>query len=153
MQRPTCLECNCVKPVRLFRIIAANGARYIAWWCTGCERYVKDGNRLFLPDPRVAEFIAYWHAVSTQPTLASSIDELPLLKEHAGGEPCAICGYTKTEYNHFMPQAFKSDADIEPEWARWDMQGAWLCNYHHRLWHAKVAPLWALAQANREMVR
>lgn len=154
LHRPMCASCSGIKTVRLYRMIAINGAEHIAWWCTSCQRYVKDEmGRLFLPGKAVTEFINYWHAVSEQPNLPKSIAELPLLKEHAGGEPCAICGNTATEYNHFMPQAFKDAPDIAPEWAEWDKLGAWLCEYHHRLWHANVAPLWALAQAKREMVR
>lgn len=154
LQRPACAECGGIKIVRLYRVIASNGAEHVAWYCTSCQRYVKDDQkRLFLPTKQVAEFISYCHAVSARPNLPKSIAELPLLKEHHNGEPCAICGFTETEYNHFMPQAFKDDADVAPEWAEWDKLGAWLCEYHHRLWHAKIAPLWALAQAKRETVR
>lgn len=154
LQRPTCPDCSGIKTVKLRRMIATNGAEHVVWWCTSCQRYVKDNmKRLFLPGKLVTEFINYWHAVSVQPNLPKSIAELPLLKEQMPGEPCAICGFTETEYNHFMPQAFKEDADIAAEWEQWDKLGAWLCDYHHRLWHGKIAPLWALAQAKREAVQ
>lgn len=135
-------------------MIASNGAEHVVWYCTSCQRYVKDDiKRLWLPIKLVAEFIDYWHAVSEQPHLAKAIAELPLLKQHENGEPCAICGDTATEYNHFMPQAFKDDPDIALEWEIWDKLGAWLCDKHHKLWHAKVAPLTALAQTKREIVK
>ena len=123
------------------------------WYCKQCERYVKDGNRLWLPNKMVVEFLAYWSTRLSDRNLPSAIGELPLIKDLSGGEPCVICGATSTEYNHFMPQAFKGDPDIAPEWAEWDRLGAWLCDRHHRLWHAKVAPLTALAQVKREAVK
>lgn len=152
--RPTCLTCDSQKTVRLMRVTAANGHDHIVWYCTKCQHYVKDGNRLWLPTALVSEFLTYWSArLPENSSLPSTIEELPLLKDHSGGDPCAICGATATEYNHFMPQAFKDDPDIALDWAEWDRLGAWLCDRHHKLWHAKVAPLQALAQVKREIVK
>lgn len=153
LEKPTCANCQGFATVKLFRITAANGHEHVVWYCKQCERYVKDGNRLWLPTRMVTEFLTYWSARLPERNLPSTIDRLPLLKEHSNGEPCAICGDTATEYNHFMPQVFKGDTDIAAEWAEWDRLGAWLCDHHHRLWHAKVAPLTALAQVKREAVR
>jgi hypothetical protein len=153
LERPTCATCEGQATVRLFRVVAANGHDHVVWYCKACERYVKDGNRLWLPARMVEEFLAYWNTRLPESNLPKSISTLPLLKEHTGGDPCAICGATATEYNHYMPQAFKDDPDIFADWPEWDRQGAWLCDRHHRLWHAKVAPLQALAQAKREAVR
>jgi hypothetical protein len=134
-------------------VAAVNGHEHVVWYCKQCERYVKDGSRLWLPSKMVIEFLAYWSTRLPDRNLPSAIGELPLIKDHGGGEPCAICGATATEYNHFMPQAFKGDPDIAPEWSEWDRLGAWLCDRHHRLWHDKVAPLQALAQMKREAAK
>ena len=140
LQKPTCPTCQGFKTVKLYRVTAANGHDHVAWYCNNCERYVKDGNRLWLPNALVSEFVAYWSTRLPDSNLPSTIDALPLLRDHTGGEPCAICGATATEYNHFMPQAFKDDPDVVDEWREWDKLGAWLCDTHHKLWHAKVAP-------------
>lgn len=152
LERPACEKCSSLKTVQLRRVSAANGTIHIVWNCNSCQRYVKDGVRLWLPTTQVSEFLSYWKTRLPESNVPATIEEIPLLKDITG-EPCAICGFTETEYNHFMPQAFKEDADIAPEWERWDKLGAWLCDYHHRLWHAKIAPLWALAQTKREAVR
>lgn len=149
LQRPMCPTCSGIKTVKLYRVTAANGHDNIAWYCINCDRYVKDGNRLWLPRPMVSEFVSYWTARRPDSHLPSSIDALPLLKDYTGGEPCAICGAVATEYNHFMPQVFKTDPAVAGDWHQWDRLGAWLCDTHHKLWHAKVAPLTALAQVKR----
>jgi hypothetical protein len=153
LQRPTCPICDGQKTVKLVRVTAANGHDHVVWYCRQCERYVKDGNRLWLPSFLVSEFLTYWTTRLPDSNLPSIIDGLPLLKENDSGELCAICGAPACEYNHFMPQAFKNDPEIISEWSEWDKLGAWLCDRHHKLWHAKVAPLHALSQAKREAVR
>lgn len=153
LQKPTCPICEGIATVKLCRVIASNGHEHVVWYCKQCERYVKDGNHLWLAHKMVVEFLAYWSTRLPERNLPSIIGELPLVKEHIGGEPCAICGATATEYNHFMPQVFKNDDDIASDWSEWDKLGAWLCDQHHRLWHAKVAPLQALAQVKREAVK
>lgn len=151
--KPTCAGCEGLATVKLYRVTAANGHEHVVWYCKQCERYVKDGNRLWLPNKLVVEFLDYWSTRLPDRNLPSTISALPILKDHTGSDPCAICGDTATEYNHFMPQAFKVDADVAPDWTEWDRLGAWLCDKHHKLWHAKVAPLHALAQSKREVVR
>lgn len=153
LTKPTCQTCNNAATVKLYRITATNGHDHVAWHCNQCDHYVKDGNRLWLPSALVTEFLTYWSTRLPDRNLPSTISELPLLKDHTGNEPCAICGANASEYNHFMPQAFKCDPDIIGEWTQWDRLGAWLCDHHHKLWHAKVAPLQALAQTKREAVR
>lgn len=151
LERPPCPECQSKKTVQLFRVTATNGHDHIVWYCKQCERYVKDGKRLWLPNKLVVEFLDYWNLRIPNGAVPSGIDALPLLKDHAG-EPCAICGDNASEYNHFMPQAFKDDPEIVAEWSEWDKLGAWLCDRHHKLWHAKVAPLHALSKTRRETV-
>lgn len=154
LERPACPDCGSKQSVRLHRVTAANGHEHIAWYCMICSRYAKDSlNRMWLPNKLVAEFLDYWNIRLPDGNVPISIAALPLLKDNTGGDPCAICGAAATEYNHFMPQAFKDDPDVAPEWSEWDKLGAWLCEYHHRLWHAKIAPLWALAQAKREVIQ
>lgn len=152
LKRPTCPDCNSRQTVGLYKVTAANGHEHVVWHCDNCQRYVKDGTRLWLPANLVAEFLAYWGMRLPNSDVPANIDAIKVLKGNTG-QPCAICGFTETEYNHFMPQAFKDDADVAPEWAEWDKLGAWLCDYHHRLWHAKIAPLWALAQAKKELAK
>jgi hypothetical protein len=153
LQRPSCAQCGSRKTVKLYRVIAANGVNRIVWYCVNCQCYAKDGNRLWLPNPLVSEFLAYWIARAPDLNIPTSIGEVPLLKDNTGDEPCAICGAAATEYNHFMPQVFKNDPDIASDWTEWDRLGAWLCDKHHKLWHVKVAPLTALARVRQEMVR
>lgn len=152
LDKPHCSKCDGFKVVKLMRVTAANGHNHVVWYCTSCGQYVKDGKRLWLPSRLVSEFLTYWSTRLSERNLPSTIDELPQLKDYTGQEPCAICGVTATEYNHFMPQVFRDDPDIATDWAEWDKMGAWLCDYHHRLWHSKVAPLTALSQVKREVM-
>lgn len=152
LKRPVCPECDSRQTVSLYRVTAANGHTHIAWHCDNCQRYVKDGTRLWLPTLLVEEFLNYWRLRLPDADVPENINAIPVLSAHVG-EPCAICGATATEYNHFMPQAFKSDPDIQGEWYEWDKLGAWLCDKHHKVWHAKVAPLQLLSQVKREAVR
>lgn len=150
LEKPTCGKCGGLKAVKLVRVTAANGQDHVVWHCTNCKGYVKDGARLWLPAKLVSEFLTYWSARLPTSNLPSSIDKLPILQDYTGQEPCAICGSLATEYNHFMPQVFREDADVTAEWKAWDALGAWLCDHHHRLWHRKVAPLTALSQVKRQ---
>jgi hypothetical protein len=135
------------------RQVKSNGDVQVAWYCLKCERWVKDGQRLWLPHVLVKEFLQYWSTVRAADHLPSTIDQLPLVRDYTGFEPCVICGAKASEYHHFMPQVFRNDPDIAPEWARWNECGAHLCPTHHKLWHERVAPLHALAGSGMERVR
>jgi hypothetical protein len=124
--KPTCEGCEGLATVKLYRVTAANGHEHVVWYCKQCERYVKDGSRLWLPNKLVVEFLDYWSTRLPDRNLPSTISALPILKDHTG---------------------------IAPDWTEWDRLGAWLCDKHHKLWHAKVAPLHSLAQLKREVAR
>ncbi len=49
---------------------------------------------------------------------------------------CAVCGEKFTAYHHWLPRALAKMAGESCE--AWP--GAYLCEYHHRLWHQIVTP-------------
>lgn len=145
MVRPACSICGQTDSVHLMRTIQINGNSLIYWHCQSCDRFASQP----LPHFRVKthlECLRYRYPEISH--IASDIEEIPTKYDYRDGEPCVICGsHDGTEYNHFMPQAFRYDPDIAPYWTQWERCGVQMCRNCHEKWHGKVAPMMLLAGA------
>lgn len=105
-----CEHCNV--PGIVYRQTNGNGAFVIVERCPKCRRNTRPG----------------------QPFLSKkgieNIDALPMFVDFMEqSEPCSVFGCERkdTEYHHFAPRHLFEDAE--------DWPGAYLCKYHHMLWH------------------
>lgn len=131
LRRPTCFRCQAAdKRIVLRRNVTANGVSQIYWWCLECEQPAENASG-WLPHVAVRAYLAQW---------GKSIDDIPIIADYRAGYPCVICGNTATEYHHYLPRMIAEHPEIKPQWPAWDAQGAYLCKYHHDLWHDLVTP-------------
>lgn len=132
--RPACQRCR-GSNVKLRRQIIVNGTSQLGWWCLNCERWAERPIRWLSHEQLTVELGRY----------RATIEDVPIIKDESEERPCIICG-APGEYHHWAPQALSGA--FGHEWVRWP--GAWLCMYHHRLWHRVVTPMLVMSVSNRE---
>lgn len=116
IKRRKCQTCGGTRYVKLVRNIAANGTSQVYWLC---ETH----------NGAAGQFIAHDMVKSA----GINIDDLPVVENYSGREPCAVCGSMETELHHWLPRHLSPDkADEYPK--------SYLCHYHHMLWHELVTP-------------
>lgn len=144
LARPACKVCRQTGSVHLMRTIQINGSSLIYWHCETCEKYASQP----LPHQRVLHFLAYLRQRWPERNIPSTIDEIRTRYDYREDEPCFVCGSIQgTEFHHFLPQAFRHDPRVSPNWERWSTCGVRLCRSCHELWHELVAPMDLLASA------
>jgi len=75
----------------------------------------------------------------------STIDDIPVVKDHRGDCQCVICG-EPAEVHHWAPQALREA--FGEEWELWPW--AALCVGHHRQWHDIVTPGLGLTSIDKQ---
>jgi len=123
--KPDCYRCH-GKNVKLRRKIIGNGSSQVVWWCLDCEL----GAVVNCPPLKhldILAFISKWEV---------GINDLPVIKDYSAQVLCAVCGKPNTEYHHWAPQSYYKLGGAD--WFKYP--GAYLCKYHHHLWHAIVTP-------------
>lgn len=142
--RPACPACGQTGSVHLMRTIQVNGKSLVYWHCEGCDKFASQP----LPHASVLRLLEYLHYRWPERNIPTAIDEIRTRHDYRDGEPCFICGTTQgTEFNHFLPQTFRHDPRVAPNWERWNRCGVNLCRDCHELWHELVAPMAMLAGA------
>lgn len=119
-----CERCG-AKIIKLRRVIIANGASQIRWYCITCNKpalkVVKN-----LPHDYVNKII----------NGHGSIDDIPIAKDNRNETTiCIVCGANSSEYHHWLPQCFR---DVVPNHESWP--GDNLCKSCHDIWHETVTP-------------
>jgi len=140
--RPACSNCGQTGSVHLMRTIQVNGKSLVYWHCEACDKFASQP----LPHASVLRLLEYLRYRWPERAIPASIDEIRTRHDYREGEPCFACGETVgTEYHHFLPQAFRHDPRVAPNWERWERCGVNLCRPCHELWHELVAPMSLLA--------
>ena len=123
-----CERCNSTN-IKLRRALLINGVSRIAWWCMSCERWAIHLGPA-IPHTDVTAFMAQY---------GSTIEDIPIVRDDSMECPCVICG-KPGEWHHWAPQSMGNAFGADH--IRWP--GAFLCIYHHHLWHDIVTPglLW-----------
>lgn len=123
----TCPDCKA--RARLRRILGAGGAPLVAWYCPACRAWAARPVRWLAH--------AYVRSILERHGLAPDLDQIPLLEDYRA--ECEVCGEAGAEWHHFFPTAIRREVFGEGEQnAAWEHFGAYLCPYHHRLWHYAV---------------
>lgn len=140
IEKPNCYRCQRSQDIVLRRNIAANGTSQVFWYCKKCKDQAAWGGA-WIAHPIVMQYLSHW---------SKTIDDIPVAKDYRQQTPtCIICGSSDTEYHHWFPQKFYDDEEVKPQAALWSEVGAYLCRYHHRLWHRIVTPYMPGIGANR----
>ena len=142
--RKECPGCLSKADVHLMRTVQTNGKSLVYWHCDGCDRRISKS----LSHPNVNRYLDYLRMRYPDREFPADVEDIRVQTDYRDGEPCFVCSRhdTGTEYHHFMPQAFKDDPRVAPNWERWEMCGVRLCRACHELWHEKVAPMHELAR-------
>jgi len=123
-ERPPCRKCSEIKPVKLRRQFAGNGAMQIFWFCTVCGCNA------------TSSFIKRSDAAMLLIQYGAGIEDIEVLADYRHESPkCIVCGDIGTEYHHWLPQAFMERVDNHGAWP-----GDHLCKKHHDQWHELVTP-------------
>lgn len=150
LDRPTCSTCEQTGSVHLIRNVQINGNSLVKWHCETCDKFVSQS----LPHPRVLHYLAYLRQRYPERSIPSTIEEINTRNDYRESDPCFVCGATKgTEYHHFLPQTFRHDPRVAPNWEQWAACGVRLCRDCHELWHELVAPMDLLASATQGQVQ
>lgn len=122
--RPVCAHCSGTR-VLLRRRINADGSAHIAWRCLDCNRWAENPPK-WMGHKEIVAKLARWKA---------TLEDVPIIEDYRDRQPCCICG-EPGQYHHWSPQALHGQ--FGDDWYKWP--GAYLCPFHHRLWHRVVTP-------------
>lgn len=116
----TCKKCDRTTRVKLVRTITTSGISQVYWQCPACNDNASGG----------AVYIK--HEILRKYKV--EIDDLPVVNDYRSLEnACVVCGALGAERHHWAPRyLFGDKAEEYPT--------AYLCNYHHMLWHKLVTP-------------
>lgn len=115
-----CKKCSRKTLVKLVRTITASGISQVYWQCSSCKDNANGG----------AVYIK--HEILKQNKV--EIDDLPVVADYRRLEnACVVCGALGAERHHWAPRYLFGDRAEE-------YPTAYLCNYHHMLWHRIVTP-------------
>lgn len=142
LERPACPDCGQTGNVHLLRTVQINGNSLVKWHCETCEKFASQA----LPHARVLHYFSYLRQRYPERNIPTSIDDIQTAIDFREGEPCYICGAVRgTEFHHFLPQTFRHNPRVAPNWETWQTCGVRLCRPCHELWHELVAPMALLA--------
>lgn len=114
--------------VKLRRVIISSGIDQYRWYCDDCTRIArKQGQNI------PSWIVQYWYESGKLPIPPS---ELPLAGDYTAQAVCCVCGKPGAELHHFAPESLGDY--FGGEWVQWPT--AYLCKYHHDLWHSVVTP-------------
>ena len=106
----------------LMRNITANGTSQIFWYCPDCKKHCTKQIK-YIDHKKVTG----WNG--------TKIEDIPTLKDYRHSDTkCAVLGCNRldVELHHFAPKHLFGEqiAELWPQ--------AYLCKYHHDLWHNLV---------------
>jgi len=96
---------------KIYRAVNGNGAKVVVERCPACRRNTRPGNAFLSKN-------------------GYDWESLPMFDDYTKySDPCSVknCKNKDTELHHFAPRHLFSDAE---SWAT-----AYLCKFHHDLWH------------------
>lgn len=125
--RKPCEHCQSAN-VEMRRAITGNAATQYRWYCADCGR-IASKSRQNIPH----DIIDLWHEAGYLPVDLLSI---PLAEDYSTQTVCFVCGKAGAELHHFAPESLCDY--FGGEWTQWPT--AYLCKYHHDLWHSVVTP-------------
>lgn len=124
LKAPPCQHCHSGQ-VKLRRLVASDGTSRISWWCLTCERWAQNPVT-WIAHSLVKAELSRWKA---------SIEDIQVVGDYSEQTPCVICG-KPGQWHHWAPQAMSER--FGEDWFKWPC--AYLCEYHHQLWHCIVTP-------------
>ena len=150
LKRPKCTRCSNSDTVVIRAVKAMNGRAMLCWYCEDCQNHALKRD-IWLKRFAVWQTLEYWKKLGFIEKLPSSVDDIPIVRDHTNFHVCYICGSPSTELHHFFPQKFRDCIDVGPDWGRsggkgWGDCAVYLCPHHHMVWHKYVAPLAELAR-------
>lgn len=149
LTRPACPVCGQTGSVHLMRTIQVNGKSLVYWHCEPCDKFASQP----LPHASVLHMLEYLRYRWPGQSFPDTIEGIRTRHDYREDEPCFVCGCTKgTEWHHFLPQTFRHDPRVAPNWDKWNLCGINLCRPCHELWHELIAPMSLLASATQKEV-
>jgi hypothetical protein len=134
-KRKPCEYCQS-ENIEMRRAITSSGVTQYRWYCLGCGA-IASKTRQNIPH----WIIDIWHEAGKLPI---DLLDIPLASDYTAQAVCCVCGKAGAELHHFAPQML-SDY-FGGEWTQWPT--AYLCKYHHDLWHSIVTPCDPHVRAN-----